>query len=141
MKAKSKQPPCDHNIQLLKEMPESLASVDLEFESKTVILGFAGPGTILDPEKDKVGFVDITDGTSNTILCVEAKPDHAIEWTKPADLPFDPNADVTQLRSVNGKFTFAMCDGSVKAVADDLAPADLKILIQRDDRKKAPDLR
>ena len=33
---------------------------------------------------------EITDGTSNTILVVEAKRD--IPWTKPEDIPFDPEA-------------------------------------------------
>ena len=32
----------------------------------------------------------VTDGTSNTLMVVEAK--EAVPWTKPAELPFDPAA-------------------------------------------------
>jgi hypothetical protein len=47
----------------------------------------AGPGTIFDPDA-KVTLATISDGTSNTLLLVEAGP--AVPWTKPADIPFNP---------------------------------------------------
>ena len=36
------------------------------------------------------GFKDVTDGTSNTIMIVEANDAAAVEWTKPDDLKVDP---------------------------------------------------
>ena len=33
---------------------------------------------------------DITDGTSNTIMAIDAGDEHAVVWTKPADWEFDP---------------------------------------------------
>ena len=38
---------------------------------------------------------DITDGTSNTLMIVEAKRN--IPWTKPEDLSFDPDKPVPEL--------------------------------------------
>ena len=37
------------------------------------------------------GFRNITDGTSNTIMLVEADADQAVEWTKPDDWQYDAN--------------------------------------------------
>jgi hypothetical protein len=54
---------------------------------------------------------DFPDGTSNTILIVEADDAHAVPWTKPEDLKFDadhPN------RGLGGHF----CDGFLVGLAD-----------------------
>ena len=42
------------------------------------------------PGKDGIRLADITHGTSNTIMVVEADEAHAVIWTKPDDLEFDP---------------------------------------------------
>ena len=47
-----------------------------------------GKGTIFSG-KEGMKIPDITGGTSNTILIVEAKRD--VPWTKPEDIDFDPN--------------------------------------------------
>lgn len=47
----------------------------------------AGPGTIADPGK-VVSVANITDGTSNTILCVDW-PDSDIRWVEPRDITVD----------------------------------------------------
>lgn len=43
-----------------------------------------------------VRFVDITDGSTHTLLCVVAGAEHAAEWTKPGGLEFDPAKGVAQ---------------------------------------------
>jgi len=54
----------------------------------------------------------ITDGTSNTIMLVEAKRD--IPWTKPEDIPYDPNKPVPKLGGgFEMDFFIALADGSV----------------------------
>ena len=51
---------------------------------------FTGPGALFEKGKD-TGFAEVTDGTSNTFMVVEAK--EAVPWTKPdAELEFDPAA-------------------------------------------------
>jgi beta-lactamase regulating signal transducer with metallopeptidase domain len=55
---------------------------------------------------------DIRDGTSNTILVVEARRD--IPWTRPEDIPFDPDGDLPELGGYHAEgFSAAHADGSV----------------------------
>ncbi|MGC1272647.1 MAG: DUF1559 domain-containing protein [Planctomycetaceae bacterium] len=93
--------------------------------------GFAAPpaaGSTLftdkpiDPRKGGKGpgFPQITDGTSNTLMVVEAKRD--VPWTKPEDIPFDP-AKVDELikndlgGNHTGGFLALFCDGAVRFIA------------------------
>ena len=53
------------------------------------------------PGPKGVRIADVTDGTSNTILFVEADDDHAVVWTAPDDLAYDPkDADERPWRSL-----------------------------------------
>ena len=62
--------------------------------TKTYYQGFAGPGTMFEPGQ-KIKLQDIQDGTSNTIAVIEAGP--PVEWSKPADIPYDPKKPLTKL--------------------------------------------
>ena len=60
---------------------------------------------------------DFTDGTSNTILAVEADEDQAVIWTKPDDWEFDeenPFKGLGKLRQ--GGFFALFADGSVQFI-------------------------
>ena len=57
---------------------------------------------------------EISDGLSNTILCVAVGSDKAVPWTKPEDLPFDPQRPLAVLGKVSPKgFIAAFFDGHV----------------------------
>ncbi len=72
---------------------------------------FAGKGTMFDPALKGVRVADITDGTSNTVMvAVAATP---VDWTKPADMPFDPAADPVKL--LHAPVMLVMGDGSVRS--------------------------
>ncbi len=100
---------------------------------------FTGPSTIGGAEGG-AKIEQITDGTSNTILAVEAKRD--IPWTKPEDLPFDPNPPLPEARpsirtSILGGFTpdgfnAAFADGAVRYIKKSINPNVLKALITKD---------
>jgi hypothetical protein len=82
---------------------------------QTRIRGYAGKGTIFDGSQG-VGLLDITDGTSNTLLVAVA--DEATPWTKPGELPFVPGRRLPALdhRDPNG-YQIALADGSVRSLA------------------------
>jgi prepilin-type processing-associated H-X9-DG protein len=71
----------------------------------------------------------ITDGTSNTIMVIEAK--EPVIWTKPADLTLPK--EKTRMPSIGGLFkngtNAAFCDGSVHFLPRSLMPAQLRALV------------
>ncbi len=116
------------NLKLLEEIPKVYDSPRVKVKKKgyTVYQGFAGNGAIFG---SKLDFNSIIDGTSNTILMVEASV--AVPWTKPVNIPFDPKKDLPDFGKAYGMKPFAaMCDGSVRALdLKKIKPATLKAAI------------
>jgi hypothetical protein len=82
---------------------------------------------------------DFTDGTSNTILVVEASPERAVEWTKPDDLPFDegdPAAGLFGQRDAG--FLAAFADGAVKFIPQSVDKNVLRGLFTINGGEKIP---
>ena len=122
----------EHNIQLLAKMPPVYACPNLNLDKQTVYLGFQGNDAIFGDQQ--IGFKQITDGSSNTILAVEANEDEAVNWSEPQDIPFDPNANVTAVGSLRpGGFNVALLDGSVMFFPSSIEQESLKNWIQKSD--------
>jgi hypothetical protein len=105
-----------HNKKLIAKMPKVFRSpfiVDAA-AGKTTYLVPAGPELIFDgPKQTKIS--QITDGTSNTILVVEANESKAVWWTQPEDYAVDrknPKAGLVRTGSIGILAAFA--DGSVQ---------------------------
>jgi hypothetical protein len=89
-----------------------------------------GPATIFYG-KEGTKFAQILDGTSNTLMFVEAKRD--IPWTKPEDIPYDKDKPLPKLGGhYSDIFIAALCDGSVRIIHQSVDPNMLRALITRD---------
>jgi RNA polymerase sigma factor (sigma-70 family) len=121
----------EHNKKLLEQMPKIYAPVNVKGaeKSKTYYQGFAGKGSVFEPG-EKIRFLDIVDGTSTTILVVEAGD--PVPWTKPEDLPFDPEKPLPKLGAeFPDIFNAAFCDGSVQEISKKIDDKTLRALITR----------
>jgi hypothetical protein len=120
------------NLRILERMPDVYRSTNAARDTNaSSYFGLVGKGTAFgDPKGRK--FQNIIDGTSNTILVVEAKRD--IPWTKPEDIAYDPAAKVPDLGGCfPGLLMLALCDGSVHQIPADIDDKLLRTLIEGDD--------
>lgn len=120
-----------HNEKLLTEMPDAfrhpLAPADSTHAS---YFALTGPHTVFPA--DGSGFAQIIDGTSNTILLVEAKRE--IAWTRPEDIPVKPGEPPPQLGGFfEGGYSVVAADGAPHFLPYRLDRATLEKLIARND--------
>jgi len=75
---------------------------------------------------------DFTDGTSNTILAVQANPQHAVPWSKPDDLEVDLSKPAEGLMNPNGQgIQVLIADGSVQSLPNSIDAEISKALFTR----------
>jgi hypothetical protein len=127
------------NKRLLEHMPDVFRSAGDDLRStNSSFFALVGPGTVFEGNlgfeaKNGIKISQIFDGTSTTILLVEAKRD--IPWTKPEDIPYDPAKPLPHLGGFDGdKFLalFADCV-TVRRLSMSLGEKTLKALIGRND--------
>ncbi len=127
-----------NNKKLIEKMPAvfALPGVKTKVVGMTFYQGFIGKkGDLFRPlfvegEQKGVKFPQsITDGTSNTLFCVEAA--EPVIWSKPDDLPFANDGKLPKLGGHLGKdrFQAAMLDGSVRTMSTKLPEAMLTAYI------------
>ena len=121
-----------HNLSLLPLMPRIFATPGTE-NGFTVYQAAVGEETLFPgTEDDRVGLGTITDGTSNTMMFMEAT--QAVEWTRPADISFDPATPRDGLNDPDRIGYYAVfADGSTHFVSDSVSDGDVGRLLQMRD--------
>jgi prepilin-type processing-associated H-X9-DG protein len=118
------------NLKVLERMPVVLRDPGADPTStSSSYFALTGPDAVFG-DRTGTGFQQILDGTSNTLMLVEAQRD--IPWTKPEDIAYDPNQPLPKFGGLrpNG-FNAAFCDGSVRFISNTVAEAVLRALITK----------
>lgn len=129
-----------HNIVLLDRMPSTYTPPGhkkaLLPPNHTVCHLFVGKGTPFEGPGGRKLSEDFPDGTSNTLLFVEAG--EPVPWTKPENLVFDPTGPLPPLRGLfKDGFRAYMADGSRRFVRYDTPEDVLRTAITRNGGEKA----
>ena len=127
----------ENNKKVLDEMPAFFRDPQCDPTSKnSSYFVVTGPGTVFD-NKEGTPLSRIVDGTSNTLLAVEAKRD--IPWTRPEDLPYDGNQPLPSFGGYYAEgFNALICDGSVRFVSKKVEEPILRLLITKADGQPIP---
>ncbi len=116
-----------HNRQLITQMPKMFtcpSATDLEPGKTTYVLPI-GPGTVWGGQQP-LSLREITDGTSQTAMVVEAAADKAVVWTQPEDLTVTPAAPAAGLGAAHGTvYPVLFCDGSVRFLEASVSAEEL----------------
>jgi len=121
----------EHNKALLAKMPAIFRSpYDGAGSTNAAYFVPAGKGMFAGDDQGK-RFKDVTDGTSRTIMLIEAKRE--IPWTKPEDIEIDPDPakplPTFGFPQAGGEFVVAFADGSIRRVADTIDPKLLRAML------------
>lgn len=98
----------EHNMALADQMPEIYGSPDVSAPARTVLLAPTGTAAAFENAAGR-SMREFTDGTSNTILILQAPPESAVIWTQPVDYSGDGSDLPENIR-------VAMADGSPRDV-------------------------
>jgi len=122
-----------NNKPLLAKMPKiyQLPGDDKTPPDHTHYQVFVGNGAAFESSRSVLFPGEFADGSSNTILI--ATIEQAVPWTKPDDVPFDPNRPIAPLLSTffRSGTPVVMADGSVRFVKRDISEKTLKAAITR----------
>ncbi|MCA9178486.1 MAG: DUF1559 domain-containing protein [Planctomycetales bacterium] len=125
----------EHNRTLIPRMPQVYRHPMSKSTTASSYYVLTGPDTIFRNESPRIR--DTYDGTSNTMLAVEAQRD--IPWTKPEDVSFDKAKELPVLGGyTDGGFHMLLADGAVRFVANAIDKNVLRHLIMSQDGQVIP---
>jgi hypothetical protein len=124
----------EHNKKLIDKMPEVFRSPRMKVKKAemTTYLVPIGDGLIFTGTDQKIKILNIEDGTSNTIMLVDAADEQAVVWTRPDDLKVDANAPFKGLIGhYPSTFLAVFADGSTRVIPMNLPAKTLWALFTR----------
>jgi len=123
----------EHNKTLHAQMPKCFRSPSSNAEpGMTVYRGFKGNGILGGDDEGAIGFANIIDGSSNTILAMEVDDKLATPWMKPGGMDIDKV--VVEEIFGNHKFANAVYgDCHTNRIPSTVDEEDFRNLMRRDD--------
>jgi Protein of unknown function (DUF1559) len=119
----------DHNKKLIAQMPSTyVVPAAPAAPGQTHYRVFVGNGAVFEMNRGR-RMAEISDGLSNTILCVEAR--QSVPWTKPDELVFNPKEKLPQPPNFygNGVFNVAFCDASAQTLSSFIDDVSMRAYI------------
>lgn len=121
----------EHNSKLVSRMPRVYANPNLSEPGKTNYLAIVHKDSVFMADRGQK-IVAITDGTSNTIMVVEANAEMAMPWTAPGDLLLEDGKPFGGLgRMRPGIFLALFADGSVRALSSELSIEQFRAMVTK----------
>jgi hypothetical protein len=122
----------EHNRKLIERMPLIYVSPDTGEQSsgRTRYIAPVGEQCFFPPT-GVLKYKDITDGTSKTIMLIEADPDHAVIWTKPEDIEIDLENPTRGIATGEQLFNASFGDASVSVFSANEPVKKLRALFTR----------
>jgi hypothetical protein len=128
-----------HNARLLHHMPKIYGPPWREGSvppHHAVLLVYVGPSAAFEGREGLNLTADFPDGTSNTLLFVEAGG--PTPWTKPDDIPFGPDHAVRQQGLFRDGFRASWADGSRRFVRAEVDDSVLRAVVTRNGGEQLP---
>ena len=127
----------EHNRKLLAKIPQcyDLSKVPAKLGKTTLMANGGEGGLIVLPEikpglssKRGIGLRKVSDGSSNTLMLMEAPDELAVHWTEPADFAPDPAAIEKML---SDELNIAMADGSTHRISKGFSAETFQKMLTR----------
>jgi prepilin-type processing-associated H-X9-DG protein len=129
----------EHNKALIEKMPLAYKHPEFDRPGMTLYQAVVGKGCVFDGNEG-MRLASISDGTSKTIMVVEAAPSKAVPWTKPDDWELDENNPVKNLGGLmpGGIFNVLFVDCHVEGLTDTIDPRVFKSMLTRNGGEPIP---
>jgi hypothetical protein len=124
----------EHNKKLITRMPRVFDSTGDPRKAAAGLTTYLVPrgAATMFPGKQGLRIADVTDGTAKTIFLVDADDSHAVPWTQPQDLEFDPQNPARGLSTRLGDgYLVGFVDASAHFLPKNIAKDTLKALFTR----------
>ncbi len=119
----------EHNAKVTASVPPVFRHPNSKSKTNTSYFAVVGNETMFPPGGNGMSFGQVTDGSPNTILLVEAKKD--IHWAEPRDLAFDPGMQRELGGYSDGEFVAVLTDGSCHRLSNNLGNRIFKAMVTR----------